>query len=162
MATLCNKKNCCYIASQFVLRFVTNCFIPSRCYIPCSISALPFLISQDIYTFTRMLHYKQVPFIYSPWTEQFLLQHRTPTYSSEPTIIPSILQHIILFLPHLSYLGHTLGQTLYFVQHQTKSPEKKKTIKFGYIWMNGLVKYYMMFSLLHVPKIPPPPPLQNK
>ena len=39
MATLCNKKNCCYKASQFVLRFVTNCYIPSRCYIPCSISA---------------------------------------------------------------------------------------------------------------------------
>ena len=39
MVTLCNKKNCCYIASPFVLRFVTNCYIPSRCYIPCSISA---------------------------------------------------------------------------------------------------------------------------
>ena len=40
MATLCNKKNCCYIASPFVLRFVTNCYIPSRCYIPCFINAI--------------------------------------------------------------------------------------------------------------------------
>ena len=40
MATLCNKKNCCYIASPFELRFVTNCYIPSRRYIPCSISGV--------------------------------------------------------------------------------------------------------------------------
>ena len=39
MATLCNKKNCCYIASPFVLRFVTNYYIPSRCYILWSIRA---------------------------------------------------------------------------------------------------------------------------
>ena len=39
MATVCNKNICCYIASPFVLRFVTNCYIPSRCFIPWSIRA---------------------------------------------------------------------------------------------------------------------------
>ena len=42
MATLCNNNFFCYIASPFVLRFVTNCYIPSRCYIPYSIRAANF------------------------------------------------------------------------------------------------------------------------
>ena len=48
MATLCNKKNCCYIASLFVLRFVTNCYIPSRCYIPWSIRGVNDLCNVEL------------------------------------------------------------------------------------------------------------------